>query len=224
MRSHFVILLVALSTWDARPGFSQGFVNLGFESAQITTGTPMGASIPLTRAFPGWSGPTFAWYNGISLGGPALSIMDSNGMQYGVTPLQGGYSAYLFGGHIPGVPNPFIDTSIWQTGIVPEGTASLRLSAYSWHGFTVSLGGHPLTMVPLQTFSSYTRYGADISAFSGQTLELRITAPYVYGTTPPNGLLLDSIVFSSTPIPEPIFGTFIGLALALISLRRNCHL
>jgi hypothetical protein len=68
-----------------------------------------------------------------------------------------------------------------------------------------------------------TRYGADISQFAGQTAVLRITAPGVYGTIPPNGLLLDNIVFSPAAVPEPDPGATLGaslLAFWLLACRR----
>lgn len=195
----------------------QGFVNLGFESAVVPGGTQPGTYLPIASALPGWNGPSLVWYNGISLGGPGLSLIDSNAAQYGDTPLQGRYSAYLFGGYIPG--QGMFDVSISQTGLVPTGTLSLRLDAYSWHGFTVSLGGHTLPLMELQTFPgsprSYTRYGADIALFAGQVAELRITAPAPYGTSP-NGLLLDNLVFSPSPIPEPNTLSIVGLGLFLL--------
>jgi hypothetical protein len=65
----------------------------------------------------------------------------------------------------------------------------------------VTLGETELALVSLTTTSTYTLYGADITGYGGQSVELRFTA-----YTPDGGLNnvnLDSITFSSQPIPEP---------------------
>ena len=82
--------------------------------------------------------------------------------------------------------------------------------------YIIRLGGQTLNLMPLQTFSSYTLYEADISSFSGQTAQLSITAP---ATGVPNGLLIDDIKFSNQPIPEPNSFTLLGLG-TMLFVRR----
>jgi hypothetical protein len=48
--------------------------------------------------------------------------------------------------------------------------------------------------------ANYTLYGADIHALAGQTAELDFT---LLGNVDINTIFLDSIQFSSQPIPEP---------------------
>ena len=72
--------------------------------------------------------------------------------------------------------------------------------------FTVSLGGQAVNVVPLQVFSRYTLYGADISTFAGQVAALSFTEPPAPAGQlggDPNIFELDNIQFSSSPIPEP---------------------
>ena len=72
------------------------------------------------------------------------------------------------------------------------------------YGFTVTLGGQTINMVPLQAFPAYTTYGGDVSGLAGLVAQLSVTAP---PTGVPNAVLLDNIRFSSQFVPEPgIFG------------------
>jgi hypothetical protein len=61
----------------------------------------------------------------------------------------------------------------------------------------VSFGGHALSLSVLGITPNYDIYGADISAFAGQTGELRFTAP------PQTLNIIDNIQFSDQPVPEP---------------------
>lgn len=208
-------------------GFSQSFVNLNFESANSSGYSPNN-DIPVTNAFPGWSvsysalgvGTNTAatvFYDSISLGGALISINDTN-TGFGFLPIQGRYSAYLFGGpsDIFSPSNPTYST-ISQTGLVPNGTASLLMDVNAGNGFIVSLGGQTISMTPIQTFSTYTLYGGDVSSFAGQLEQLSITAP---PTGVPNGVLVDNIQFSSTTVPEPSEFVLGALGALLFSFRR----
>ena len=143
MKKTSVILLVVLLTLDG--GHSQGFINLNFESANVSGYSP-NSSIPIADGLPGWSASLFnsgttntltqIVYDGISLGGPGVSVIDTNAPAFG--PLQGKYSAFLFGG---GTSGNLLSASISQTGVVPVGTESLMLDAYVYGAsFSVTLG------------------------------------------------------------------------------------
>jgi hypothetical protein len=202
------------------------FQNLDFESADVAGYGIGSSSVPISSALPGWSGfyganqTSQVWYDGISLGGVIISVVDANAAQYGFGPLQGNYSVALFG---QGLSSP-MSTTISQTGMVPNGTISLRaMMAWSGAAPIVSLGGQIITMMPLQTFGSYTLYGGDISSFAGQVATLSFTEPPPIQSSP-SSLLLDGIVFSAQAIPEPnVFGLLGagGLLLALRGWRRN---
>jgi hypothetical protein len=195
-------------------GFSQGFVNLNFESANVS-GYSAGNGVPITSALPGWSAYssypsgvysggfasgatnvlTTVIYNAPSLGGPLVSIIDTNG---GV-PFQGRYSAILWDGG----SFPLYSTTISQTGLVPTGTESLlfegsALGAY----FGVTINGQTINMNALQVFSNYTLYGGDISTFAGQVETLSFTLPPAT-LGQPSEFGLDNIQFSSSTVPEP---------------------
>ena len=61
---------------------------------------------------------------------------------------------------------------------------------------------------------NYTIYGADISAYAGQTGQLLFTAPLQ------TGALLDNIQFSSVAIPEPSALTLFALGSLLLGWHR----
>lgn len=219
------IILIILILILRQNGEAQGFLNLNFESANPSGHPPNSSDVPVTSAFPGWSvsygtpgvgtnAASTVWYDGLSLGGAFVSVNDTN-TGSGFVPLQGRYSAYLFGGLSSG-GNPTYST-ISQTGLVPNGTLSLLMDVKPWNGFSVSLGGQTINMVALQTFSSYTLYGGDISAFAGQSVQLSITAP---PTSIPNGVLLDDIVFSPSSVPEPSTLALGALGTLLLGFRR----
>ena len=188
--------------------FSQGFINLNFESASIPNGTSSGSAIPISEGLPGWSAyfssttgtdqTTQVIYNGISTGGFFISVIDSNAPVF--SPIQGNYSAFLFGG---GDASPYSAT-ISQTGLVPSGTESVLFDAYeSEASFIVSLGGQNIEVTALQTFSHYTLYGGNIpSSLAGELETLSFTEPPAAGS-PPSFFELDDIQFSTSPVPEP---------------------
>src|SRR5580692_10554674 len=93
---------VAVSFALLRSVSGQGFVNLNFESANIPNGTTPGSSIPISEGMPGWSvsfvssggisnQTTQVTYDGISLGGDVVSIVDTN-VGFGYNPIHGKYS------------------------------------------------------------------------------------------------------------------------------------
>jgi hypothetical protein len=205
--------------------FAQGtFQNLDFESANIPSGTPPLYDFSFGDALPGWSGfygntsgttpATFVVYDGMSLGGAMMGIIDT--LNVGAHPLQGSYSPYLFGGN-----DPFVgptSMTISQTGLIPDGATSILMDVYAWNGSWVTLGGQTINMVPVQSFPSYAVYSGDISAFAGQTAQLSITVPSTpYGDINPNGLMIDDIRFE--PSPEPSVFALFGLGALLLSWR-----
>jgi PEP-CTERM motif len=183
------------------------FQNLDFESASIPNGTQVGSMVPTASGLPGWSAAiissngTFQLsqvdYDFLSLSGGGYVCINDTNTGFGFVPLQGKFSAYLIGG--PNIPDStFYTAQISQSGLVPSGTQTLFVDVYTYGTFVVTLGGHTL-------------YGADISAFAGQTEQLSFSAP---PTGVPNGVELDKIIFSQNSIPEP--GTFGLLALGTV--------
>lgn len=192
----------------------QAFQNLDFEATLVTGATPAGLVDP-ALAFPGWTvtngnpgglggGGPLVLFNTLTLGTPA-QVLRGPGFTAGDTS----YSAQiLFNTSAGGTP------IFSQTGQIPAGTRSLIFSSSpDSTGRLVTLGGTPLTLVPL----GGDRYGADITALAGQVLELS------FARSLPNGAFqFDDIVFSTQVVPEP--GPLTGLALGLavgLGLRRR---
>lgn len=190
------------------------FTNLDFESAQVPAGSKYKASLSASVAFPGWTvgaqgmfvPPTTVSYDFVSdarFGG--ISLWDSNPNHFPLmrndSELDGTYSAELCGGP------PFGGTAavISQTGVVPIGTKTLQVDIQDYGDpFLVNLGGQNLTMVPMQVFTKYTLYGADISSFAGKIETLSFTSPSeVFVGGGEQLLVIDDIVFSPSAIPEP---------------------
>jgi hypothetical protein len=204
-------------------GTSQGFVNLNFEEANLSGYVPhYPLPVPFTNAFPGWSDTevsTFygtnanlnSFYDGVSTGGAGISISDSNNL--GFAPFQG-----KFFGSSMGAGGPLaISEELSQTGLVPVGTESITMDVYAWNGFSVTLGGQTINMIPLKTFTNYTLYGGDISMFAGQIAALDLIAP---GTLSPNAVEFDKIQFSTNIVPEP--SDFALIAIGVIFYASTC--
>jgi hypothetical protein len=219
----FVFVLVALSCSLVRI-HGQGFVNLNFESAVIVPipGDPAGR-VQFGPAFPGWnayynssqfSSTDPVTYNNPTIGTAALGLF---------TPALAGsisnLTALLQGSTINGSP----DVSLAQVGMVPSGTLSLRFAAYQAGAnlFVVSMNGQPLQYRILQDFGTFREYGADISAYAGQTAELRFTQRSGFPFA--NNLSLDNIAFSPIGVPEPsTLALFVlGSALCWCAARRR---
>jgi hypothetical protein len=205
------------------------FQNLDFESANIPPSTPIPSLVSITEALLGWSGElidtsttvatpqTQVVYDGISTGGPGISIIDDNSP--GAKPIQGNYSVFLFGGG----NNPLYSASISQTGLIPAGTESLLMSAWESPDASpiVAVNGQPVNMVPLQSFANYTLYGGNISSYAGQTATLSFTDPPP-AIAAPSQFLLDDISFSPTAvIPEPNPIALAGIGSVLFALYRR---
>jgi hypothetical protein len=222
MKSVSAIFAIILLLVGKQFGFSQSFVNLDFESANVSGFSPNSSDVPISSALPGWSGfygstpVSQVWYDGISLGGTIISVVDNKVSDSSFDPIQGVYSAYLFGGSS-------IAATISQTGLVPIGTKSLQVEIQSQGTpFDVALGGQALHMIPLQTSSAFTLYGANIpNSFAGSSETLSFTSPIPAGV-PPNFLELDDIAFSPNSVPEPATWALIMCGMAVFTLRSLC--
>jgi hypothetical protein len=183
----------------------QDFVNLDFESAQVVFVSTNGTYqyIATANALPGWSAfndtnqLSTIPYNPDGSGVWHVALVGSNS-----TVLGGNFSAVFGAG-----------ASISQTGLIPADTESLFFEAHAnplSGPLLVSLGGQNLSLVTISNaFSSYglnyTVYGANVSAFAGQTEDLtffdQTGGPWT----------IDDVQFSPETIPEPS-----GLALLLV--------
>jgi len=208
-------IFLALSI-GARVGVSQGFINLDFESATIMTIHNPGGDT-YTAMVPGWSvntpnyvngDPNSIPYNDIALDSAAVNLEGTNSPYE--PAIQGMYSIFLQGGTM------FAPTtngaSIWQTAQIP---ATARSIIYWGNALQVSFAGQMLSFGAIGSGSNYTIYGADISAFAGQTGELLFREPWE------SSGFLDNIQFSSSSIPEPSALGLVALGSLLFGFRRR---
>jgi hypothetical protein len=206
---------------------AQGFLNLDFESANIPGSIPPGGwLIPFNDALPFWTGyfasssggypSSEAAYDGISLGSQEFSIVDSSvGVPF--YPLQGKYSAFLFGGG----DITYYSATISQTGLVPSVAKTLFFDGRVIGApFTVTLGGQTLDVGPIEVHTNYVLYGATISSFAGKTETLSFTEP-APGTGGLNLFELDDVIFSTEVIPEPGAPGFLVMGGLLLGLSRR---
>jgi hypothetical protein len=197
--SKISILLLAI----CQNGWAQGFINLDFEHPNLPL-MPVGGFLSATNAIPGWTAyldetpQGGIGYDGVSLGGAAVTLDDTNATSLAPAPIQGNYSILLQGAtYTGGAGNP-TNASVGQTGTIPTGAQSLTF----WGSqFQVTFNGQVLSLVDISNALNYTVWGSDISSFAGQTGQLLFTA--VADIPFASGGLLDNIQFSSLPVPEP---------------------
>lgn len=215
MHSALRALLILLGTtqWLVAQGT---FRNLDFESATVPVLLPgqSGGFVPFNDAFPDWVGflgtdnASLAAHNGLSAGGVLLSILGPN---FPVR-LDGNFTAALQAGgrFSDGAPVP---AALAQIGTIPSLSLSLVFySSVSRPEVTFNSQLLPLVFLGNGMSSGGNAYeilGADVSAYAGQSGELRFTSLPSGGITPLNLTYLDNIQFSNQPIPEPgVFGLF----------------
>jgi len=191
------------------------FHNLDFESAVEPLG-PFFA--PIAKAMPGWHAYiggaelTEVLFDSATGGAPFVGLYSP-----AVGVIQGNYTAVLG-------PSAMTSVSLSQTGVVPGDTESLRFLVQVSSGprsmsldnlFGVFVNDQRLPLVPLRNETAGSVFGADLSSFAGTDVTLKFSC---FAVGQPNGALLDSISFSSEPIPEPSILALMGLSGALL-----CH-
>jgi len=211
----------------SNPAFGQtDFRNLAFEAARVQDLPPdsIGEVVTRSQALPGWlamvgsnADPSIN-HNFMFHGTAGISIF---GPQSPMTAPEGDYFVLLQAGHEPmAPPGVLADASISQVGTVPSLAQSIQfLSTPVLFGVEVSFGGQSLPLSLISLESGWARWGADVSAFAGQSAELRFSTL----TTPsqPGGwFALDDIRFSPLPVPEPSTWGLLVLAIAGLGFYR----
>jgi hypothetical protein len=214
---------VAIFTLSAR---GQGsFQNLDFEAANVSQIQPPGM-VNTTNALPGWTvsfgyGPTGnsriqqdqVAFNSLDPWIPQAILVGTNGTGTGVFPIQGDFGVLLQAMNMPGYQ--WHDVSISQTAIVPTNAQSILFEAQPGaETFLVSMNSQNIPYEAMTTGANYTLYGGDISAFAGQSAELEMSVLVPFSD--PSGWNIDSIGFSTQPVPEPSTFALGGLALGLM--------
>jgi PEP-CTERM motif len=194
-------------------GAAQGFVNLNFEQSVINSGTSGTANVSGWTEYNGWSDVNYSGgmtvvYNNQTLDDSGIAL---EGTDYWTPAIQGKYSILLFGGSIY-AENSTNGAAIGQTGQIP---ASAQSITYWGSALQVTFDGQPLSFTTISNEPNYTVWGADISAYAGQTGQLLFTAPW-----PNGGGLLDNIQFSSSPVPEPSALALFTLGGVLLAWRQ----
>jgi hypothetical protein len=189
--------------------FSQGtFQNLDFEQANpvVVVGSPYYPyEVTVASALPYWTvtygtvQQTQMLFDDMSLGAPSVDLLGA-GDVYSPAPIDGNYSVFLQGS------GDGTSASISQTGLIPFGTQSLLFEAQGNYGsppgpLEVLIGTQSVPFSALGGGPNYTLYGADISAWAGETEQLTFSA--VENIPQENNWEIDDISFSPTAVPEP---------------------
>jgi PEP-CTERM motif len=197
----FILLLLGM-----RSGFSQGFLNLNFNSANIPAGTTSGSTVPISEAIPDWTAylgadqQTSVLYDDLAIGSAAIALLDSNSPAPGLIP-GNNYTVVLQSG---AGSSEDVSASIAQTALIPSTAQSIIFEASFPYaaGWQVTIAGQDIPVTEVSAInSSYAIYAGNVSPFAGQTDQLEFTA--LAGTGPSVNMYLDEISFSTSPIPEP---------------------
>jgi len=221
LRRCFVVVAALLSCIGARVAPAAPFVNLDFEQATILPGTPPGF-VNASAAFPGWTArigndvQSSVAFNFTGIGEGQVVLYDRF-LGLGVAVIQPTFSACL-------ITDAGFDAvaSLSQLGDVPVGAMSLRFFADFFLPpafLQVNGSGVALTRLSDPQIIAPVEWGADISAFAGQSVELRFTSGPLLSA---RVVTVDAISFSPLPIPEPSAGAAL-VWVTLLGLRvRRC--
>lgn len=218
-------ILLAVTLIATTPTFSGNFTNLDFESAAVQITDPNFGWLDWNLAVPGWnhgsgSGSEIVYYGQPHLGmSPWYLLIDTNEFNYALySPLAGNYSLAFRSGIGSSHPKELSYSAfISQTGDILPGTRSIHLLATG--PFSVSLDGVYIPMLAL----GRNNYAGDVTDFAATTATLTIR-----NEGPPNPfelptpVLVDEIVFSPRPIPEPSSLAIFAAALGSLALRYAC--
>jgi hypothetical protein len=207
-------------------GEAQGFVNLDFEAATVSQ-TQAPGNVSASDALPDWNAyyggnqQTQIGFNAVNSGIAQVALLGTNGV--GETSIEGSFSVFLQGTYIETLPSGRIlgeEVSITQSGLVLVTAQSIFFKAQpGTETLLMSLAGQNIPFVALASEPNYTLYGGDVSAYANQSLELAFTV--LSSSSGQTGWNLDSIEFSSQPVPEPSEFALGALGALLLGFRRK---
>jgi hypothetical protein len=217
---------------------AQGFQNLDFEQATISTPDYLGR-IPFTNAFPHWQAsgswhqsvgdwweylqPGLAYYNGSDMDQMTVGVYDS------LHPVAGNYTAYIeadFGSMTSG------SIRLSQTALIPASARSILFATSQYNTSFLghnaqlyfSVNGQQISYSSVQVQPDFTLWAADITAYAGlnSTISFTVSEAYAGSDHWIFGYGLDNISFSTTPVPEPTTAVLLAAGLVcLFALRRK---
>ena len=198
------------------------FQNLNFE--QANPGSIVFGPVPVASALPYWSvyygtlQQTEIEYQQVSTGATSVSLVSVANQVY--PPLAGDYSIILTGGLLDNNPQP---ASISQTGEISSSIQSLFFDAQS-QGFPgtleVQVGTQSIPIVAVGVGSDFTIYGANISAWDGDTEPITFLAPSSESDNF-DQWEIDDISFSTTVVsPEPSIVALTAIGGLLFGTRK----
>jgi hypothetical protein len=213
-----IFLLIGVLACLPQRVLSQGaFVNLDFENP-ITPLQPMNFQVPTADGIPGWTAYVYGnqtgeiYYNDIALDAAAVSLQGPGSFE---PVLQGSYSVFLQGTSTSTSPSG--SAAIGQTGQIPIGTKSILFLEQVLDSFQLTFAGQSIALNEVGSTANYDIVAGDVSMFAGETGQLVFTA------SPGHSGELDSIQFSSSPVPEPstiALGILGALSFAICHRRK----
>jgi hypothetical protein len=222
-KSAIVVGLVLLAGLTARLDAAP-FINLDFEQATVPPNVLLSENFSAAAAFPGWTtrignvALSTVYYNSAGIGGPFIALYDYPLGIGGFPVLEGRYSPALHGLVPDGT-----EASLSQIGDIPADARSLRLLSPPDRPPLIKINGELLSLVLLSNPGpTLPLWGADITAFAGSTVELRISTAHSVDEVG-RGLFsgADALIFSSIPIPEPSSAALVALIMWIIGAW--CH-
>ena len=212
------MIILAVSAIFSIAARGQTFLNLNFESAQNLPGNPPipdGTDVAATNALPDWT--AFGGSLALSEINYVSNYFSGNStaveLEGGSLALSGNLSVGLY-------PN----SSISQTGLVPDNAEYLQFEASSSVNLHLTLGGQSLSYSAISGDSGYDVYEATIPITQEGQMET-----LTFGIQGPGQTLLDDIDFSPESVPEPSEYALMGLGAILLgfsylrkSLAKRC--
>ena len=193
-----ILMTVLMSACVIASARGQGFLNLDFSLAHNLPSSPGidGLSVSVTNALPDWNA-----YEGEKVLSSIYYVSNNFSSAYTLVELEGGTLA--LGGNNFGVG--LFGGSISQTAQVPNNAESLEFETSFAQNFELYLGGQRIYYTEISAGNGYDTYGANLPA--GTAGQVETLTFYENGSQ----TVLDDIVFSSSPIPEPGEGALLGL-------------